>query len=121
MTAGEVRWTCGRCHVSVGRIDAAPTELPETWDQTEGLTYCLSCSRARAGEAAIELAPETTSREDLVRIRRTALIEFEIGRAPEATDRVIAQACRTSGGAVAAVRTGLTDRSLDTAGSRQGA
>ncbi|HEU4600103.1 MAG TPA: hypothetical protein VFS26_10160 [Solirubrobacterales bacterium] len=36
-----------------------------------------------------------------------ALIEFEIGRAPEAPNRTIALACRTSSAAVAAVRNGL--------------
>ena len=49
-----------------------------------------------------------SSREDLVRIRRRALIEFEIRRLPEAPNRTIAQACHTSTGAVATVREGLT-------------
>jgi hypothetical protein len=52
----------------------------------------------------MESAPAASSREDLVRLRRTALIEFEIRRAPEAPNRTIALACRTSSGAVAAVR-----------------
>jgi hypothetical protein len=88
-------------------MDGERTGLPETWVRAEELTYCLSCSRVRAGEAAMETAPEATSREDLVRIRRTALIEFEIDRTPAATNRAIAQACRTSGAAVAAVRNDL--------------
>ena len=46
-------------------------------------TYCLSCSRARAGEAAIVSAPESTTREDRARLKRTALIDFETARAPE--------------------------------------
>lgn len=37
-------------------------------------------------------------------MRRTALIEFEIARAPEAPNRTIALACRTSPAAVAVVR-----------------
>lgn len=55
----------------------------------------------------MEAAPAASSREDRVRLRRTALIEFEIGRAPEAPDRAIAKACRTSGHAVATVRESL--------------
>lgn len=55
----------------------------------------------------MEAAPAASSREDRVKIRRTALIEFEIDRAPEAANRTIALACRTSPAAVAAVRTRL--------------
>lgn len=107
MTADAVRWSCARCEVSVGRIDGEPTLLPATWSQLDGEAFCLTCSRARAGEAAMDSAPATSSREERVRLRRTALIEFEIGRAPEAPNRTIAQACRTSGPAVAAVRARL--------------
>ncbi len=57
----------------------------------------------------MESAPENSPREELVRIRRRALIEFEISRSPDAPNRTIAQACRTSTGAVAAVR----ERSLE--------
>jgi hypothetical protein len=52
----------------------------------------------------MDSAPASSSREDLVRLRRTALIEFEICRAPEAPDRTVALACRTSSAAVASVR-----------------
>jgi len=107
MAAEAVRWSCARCEVSVGRIDGEATLLPATWSRSDGQVLCLTCSRAQAGEAAVELAPDATSREDLVRLRRTALIEFEIDRAPEAANRTIALACRTSSAAVAAVRTDL--------------
>jgi hypothetical protein len=88
----------------VGRIDGEPIGLPETWTHPDAECFCLSCSRARAGEAAIDLVADTISLEDRARVRRTALIEFEIDRTPEATDRAIANACRTSSGAVSAVR-----------------
>jgi hypothetical protein len=52
----------------------------------------------------MESAPDTASREDRVRLRRNALIEFEIVRAPTAPDRVVANACRTSSRAVSVVR-----------------
>jgi hypothetical protein len=107
MAADAVRWSCARCEVSVGRIDGEPTPLPASWSRTDGDALCLACSRARAGEAAMDSVPATCSRETRVRLRRTALIEFEIGRAPEAPNRTIALACRTSSAAVAAVRTGL--------------
>lgn len=104
MAAEAVRWSCTRCEVSVGQIDGEPTLLPATWSEADGQVLCLTCSRAQAGEAAMELAPAATSREDRVRLRRTALIEFEIDRAPESPNRTIALACRTSSAAVAAVR-----------------
>jgi hypothetical protein len=104
MAAGVVRWSCTRCAVSVGRIDGAPTLLPTTWSRSGDQVLCLTCSRAQAGEVAMDSAPAASSREERVRLRRTALIEFEIGRAPEAANRTVANACRTSIAAVAAVR-----------------
>jgi hypothetical protein len=104
MAAEAVRWSCARCEVSVGRIDGEPTLLPATWSRADGHALCLACRRARAGEAAMDSAPATCSQENLVRLRRTALIEFELGRVPEAPNRTIALACRTSSAAVAAVR-----------------
>ena len=104
MAAEAVRWSCARCEVSVGQIDGGPTQLPATWSQADGQVLCLTCSRAQAGEAAMEAVSAATSREDRVKLRRTALIEFEIDRAPEAPNRTIALACRTSAAAVAAVR-----------------
>jgi len=114
MGADAVRWSCTRCEVSVGRIDGEPTMLPASWSRADGCVLCLACSRAQAGEAAMDSAPLASSREDRVRLRRTALIEFEIGRVPEAPNRAIALACRTSSAAVAAVRDEL-ERSTATA------
>lgn len=110
MRARAVRWTCARCEVSVGHIDGRARSLPGTWTRCDGLTYCLSCSRARAGEAAVVSVPETTSREDRARLKRRALIAFEIARTPAAPNRKIANACRTSALAVAAVRDVLANR-----------
>jgi hypothetical protein len=107
MTAEAVRWSCARCEVSVGRIDGEPALLPTSWSRAGDQVLCLTCSRAEAGETAMDSAPATSSREDRVRLRRTALIEFEIGRAPEASNRIVALACRTSSATVAAVRAEL--------------
>jgi hypothetical protein len=85
-------------------MDGQRSALPVSWTGSEQRSFCLSCSRAIAGEAAQESAPADSSRDDLVRIRRTGLIEFEIRRAPEAPNGAIAHACHTSAGAVAAVR-----------------
>jgi hypothetical protein len=104
VAAGAVRWSCARCGVSVGRIDRKPAAMPDCWTRSGGEIFCLSCSRALAGEAATDSAPARTSGEELVRIRRKALIEFEIRRVPEAPNHTIARACHTSPAAVAAIR-----------------
>jgi hypothetical protein len=109
MAAGAVRWTCARCRVSVGRIDRELTDLPSSWTQQGDEIFCLTCSRARAGEAAMEASREDRSPEELVRLRRTALIEFEIRRAPEAPNRTIARACRTSSSAVKIIRDSMVE------------
>jgi hypothetical protein len=107
MSAEGTRWECARCSVSFGNVDGRQATLPIGWTEAGERAFCLSCSRALAGDAAIDSAPADTSREDLVRLRRSALIEFEIRRAPEAPNRTIARACRTSTGAVTAVRAAL--------------
>jgi hypothetical protein len=113
MAAEAIRWSCARCEVSVGRIDGEPTLLPANWSLCDGQVFCLTCRRTRAGETAMDSAPAGSSREEQVRRRRTALIEFEIGRAPEAPNRTIALACRTSSAAVAAVRDKLEQGAPD--------
>lgn len=107
MGAESPRWSCARCKVSAGRIDGRPSALPESWTRSEESVFCLGCSRALAGETAVESAPSDCSSDDLIRLRRGAVIAFEIDRRPEATDRVIAQTCRTSGSAVGRVRDAL--------------
>ena len=103
-TRTAVRWTCARCDVSVGQIDDRLAPLPDTWTRCEGLTYCLSCSRARAADEAMDLLPDEITGEVRAKLRRKALIRFEITRSPASPNRVIASACRTSTMAVAAVR-----------------
>jgi hypothetical protein len=48
--------------------------------------------------------PESITGEVRAKLRRKALIRFEISRSPDSPNRVIASACRTSTMAVAAVR-----------------
>jgi hypothetical protein len=93
--------------VSVGQIDGHATGLPATWTRSEESVFCLGCSRALAAESAVESATPGHSPDEVARLRRRAMIEFEIGRRPDATDRMVAQACRTSSSAVGRVREGL--------------
>ena len=95
--------------MSVGRIDGVAAARPSTWTQSEEGIFCLSCSRALAGEAAIDSAPSDCSSEDRARLRRSAVIAFEVRRTPDSPDGRIASACRTSASAVKAVRLSLEE------------
>lgn len=115
MSVSAVRWSCARCNVSVGRMDGAAAGLPANWMRRGPSTFCLGCSRALAGDDALDAAPEVISRDEQVRLRREAQIRFEIDRAPLAPDRTIAQACHTSPKTVASVRNALDLASTPTA------
>jgi hypothetical protein len=98
------KWTCDGCGVSAGRIDGEPVALPDSWvASTEG-HFCLVCRRDRAAEAALESAPTGSPVEARAKLRRAALIEFEVSRTPDHPDGVIARACRTSVTAVTRAR-----------------
>lgn len=98
------KWTCAGCGVAVTRGDAAAMPLPEAWEVCGAETFCLGCRRTRIAEAAVDSAPTVTDRHDRARLRRTAMIEFEISRVPDKTNGAIAKACRSSIAVVAAAR-----------------
>lgn len=104
------KWTCDKCGVSAGRIDGEPTPLPTAWTSSSEGRFCLVCRRERAGDAALESAPSGSPREARVRLRRAALIEFEVSRTPDQTDGAIAKACRSSVSAVSQARGRLACR-----------
>ncbi len=112
MTAATAhRWTCTDCRVAAGRSDAEETPLPEHWQVSAEGTFCLGCRRKRAAEAAVEAAPVAADRDARARLRRTALVDFEVRRAPDRTNGSIAKACRTSIPAVVAARRRLDEGS----------
>jgi len=98
------KWTCEGCGVSVSRMGGERVELPDTWISSAEGTYCLICRRERAAQAALDAAPEESSVEVRAKLRRAALIEFEVSRRPDHGDGAIAKACRSSVSAVAAAR-----------------
>jgi hypothetical protein len=97
-------WTCDGCGVTVSRIDGTRTELPATWASSDAGRFCLLCRRDLAADAAIDSAPADSSVALRAQLRRAAVIEFEVRRSPDRTDRRIAEACRSSAAAVAKVR-----------------
>jgi hypothetical protein len=98
------KWTCEGCGVSVSRMGGEKVELPATWTCDRHGTFCLNCRRERAAQAALDAAPEDTTIDERAKLRRAALIEFEVSRRPDHGDGVIAKACRSSVSAVAAAR-----------------
>jgi len=98
------KWTCGGCGVSAGRIDGESVPMPSTWVDTSEGVFCLICRRDRAAEAALDAAPSDSPVAARAKLRRAALIEFEVSRTPDHTDGIIARACRTSVSAVTRAR-----------------
>lgn len=105
MTVATARkWTCSGCGVAASRSDAEAAPPPESWEVCGDGTFCLGCRRQRAAEAAVDSAPAEVDRGDRAKLRRAAVVEFEVLRAPERTNGSIAKACRSSIPAVAAAR-----------------
>lgn len=104
MTATATKWTCSGCGVSTSRSDEEAAPIPESWDRCAEGDFCLGCRRRRVAEAAVDSAPEDSNRDARAKLRRAALLEFEMRRDPDRTNGSIAKACRASIAAVAAAR-----------------
>jgi hypothetical protein len=97
------KWTCDQCGVTVSRVGGEKVELPASWGTSEDGTFCLLCRRERAAQAALDASP-SGSLEDRAKLRRAALVEFEVRRRPGHGNGEIAKACRSSVAAVVAAR-----------------
>jgi hypothetical protein len=102
-TSTAKKWTCENCGVSVSQIGGESVKLPDTWDSSPAGTYCLNCRRERAAQEALDAAPDSPL-EVRAKLRRAALIEFEVRRRPGHGNGEIAKACRSSVAAVVAAR-----------------
>ncbi len=98
------KWTCDQCGVSVSRAGGESVSLPESWVSSKAGTFCLHCRRERAAQAALDAAPNDCGLEARAKLRRAALIEFEVRRRPKHGNGEIAKACRSSVAAVVAAR-----------------
>jgi hypothetical protein len=98
------KWTCDQCGVTVSRVGGEKVELPQSWTSSDDGTFCLLCRRERAAQAALAAAPDTAGLEDRAKLRRAALVEFEVRRRPGHGNGEIAKACRSSVAAVVAAR-----------------
>ncbi|MGN6215399.1 MAG: hypothetical protein ACTHN7_00355 [Solirubrobacterales bacterium] len=103
-TATAKKWTCDECGVTVSRLGGEKVELPASWTSGKEGTFCLLCRRERAAQAALAKAPKDCGLEDRAKLRRAALVEFEVRRRPGHGNGEIAKACRASVAAVVAAR-----------------
>jgi|SRR4051794_3409537 hypothetical protein len=94
-------WTCDGCGVSTTLAGGKATPMPDTWEKIPEGSFCLRCRRERAAD---EAAAGGSDREDRAKLRRASLIEFELRRAPERPNNIIARSCRSSPIAIAKVR-----------------
>ena len=98
------KWTCDRCGVSVSQLGGAQVPFPKSWTVAPDGSFCLTCRRERAAEAALDAAPPDCSNDARAKLRRAGLVEFEVRRAPDRADNAIAKACHTSASAVVTAR-----------------
>lgn len=98
------KWVCDQCGVSVSRLGGEKVALPDSWDDSTEGTFCLNCRRDRAAQAALDAAPDNSALEERAKLRRAALVEFEVRRRPSHGNGEIAKACRSSVAAVVAAR-----------------
>ena len=101
----STQFTCSRCGVKVSWMDGSGQPgLPDNWADTSEGTFCLLCRRSIAEEIALAEADEEASPEARAKLRKVALVEFELQRDPERADGEIARACRSSVPAVEKAR-----------------
>jgi hypothetical protein len=91
-TTTAAEWTCSRCEVTSRWLAGSePPEFPPNWATEGGELYCLGCRRAVAAEEGFANAPADATREQRVKFRTAALVEFEIERDPERPNGEIAK------------------------------
>ncbi|HEY6550565.1 MAG TPA: hypothetical protein VIY71_05125, partial [Solirubrobacterales bacterium] len=88
-------------------IDGEATQPPSSWARSAEGQFCLVCRREQAADRALDSAPNGSPVAERAKLRRAALIEFEVSRTPDHADGVIARACRTSVSAVTRARRNL--------------
>jgi hypothetical protein len=68
-------------------------EVPQNWDEVNGIAHCLGCRREMAGEARAALLSDEEPGADRLRASAEGRIEFELTRDRDRCDTRIARAC----------------------------
>ena len=91
------KWRCERCDVTISYMPGHERKGPPAgWEVKGKQSFCLRCCRTAAAEAAVEAAPESTTREERAKIRAAAILDFEILRDPDRPNGEIAKVVRCS-------------------------
>jgi len=72
------------------------SEMPPSWDEVNGIAYCLACRRKMAGEAKAGAVRVEETGADPIRANAEGRVEFELERTPDRCDTRIARACGTN-------------------------
>jgi hypothetical protein len=70
--------------------------LPRSWEEMNGIMYCLHCRRLMAGEARAATLHDEDSQVDRVRADAEGRVEFELNRDPDRCDTRVARLCSTN-------------------------
>ena len=91
-------WDCARCGMTVRFMPGMGdlSGLPPSWDEVNGIAYCLNCRQRMAGEARAASLLERDPSADQARADAEGRVEFELARAPDRCDTRIARACGTN-------------------------
>jgi hypothetical protein len=104
------KWRCEDCDVTISYMPGHERKGPPAGWETKGKrSYCLRCRRAAAAEAAIQAAPDSTTREERAKLRAAAILDFEILRDPDRPNGEIAKVVRCSVPAVLKSRKRVED------------
>ena len=110
MNSSDPFWRCDRCQMTTRQMAGRErTECPDSWAERDGVLHCLKCRRDAAADLAVEQADDANV-DKRAEVRRWAVIEFEIERDPESSDREIARAINSSLPTVSKVRRRLEAR-----------
>ena len=85
-------------------MDGGKTALPDTWTRSSEGLFCLTCRREQAASNGSTSAPKDSTGAARAKLRRDAMLEFEVSRVPDRSNGEIARACRSSAAAVARAR-----------------
>jgi len=69
---------------------------PASWEELNGVAYCLACRRKLAGDAKVKRLTDEHSPGDRHRAHAEGRIEFELRRDPDRCDTRVARSSSTN-------------------------
>jgi hypothetical protein len=69
---------------------------PASWEELNGVAYCLGCRRKLAGDAKVKTLTDESSPGERQRAHAEGRLEFELHRDPDRCDTRVARASSTN-------------------------